>query len=96
MPFPEKTSRNIGRACNKNIIRTLGGILGLTKIILDHVVHIQVGLGIFDNRKLERFRRPKRNFRWSRDQRGRRSRGRSHETRSWGRSRDTRRRWRGI
>ena len=35
LPLSEETSRDIGRSSNQSIIRTLGGVLGLTKIILD-------------------------------------------------------------
>ncbi len=98
LPLPEETSRDIGRSSNQSIIRTLGDVLGLTKIILDNVMHIQIRFGILDDRKLERLRRPKRNRSGREDQlRRRRSRGRSSDARRrWRRSRnrDTRRRWR--
>ena len=86
LPLPEKTSHDIGRSSNESIIQTLGGVLGLTKIILDHVMHIQISFGILDDRKLERIQRPKRNRSGREDQLRRR--------RSWGRSSDARRRWR--
>jgi hypothetical protein len=89
LPLPEKTSHDIGRNSNQSIIRTLGGVLGLTKIILDHVVHIQISFGVLDDGELERLQRPKRNCSGREDQhRRRRSRGR----RGWGRSSDARRR----
>jgi hypothetical protein len=82
LPLPEETSRGIGRSSDQNIIRTLGGVLGLTKVILDNVVYIQIRLGVLDDRELERLRRPKRNRSGSEDQRRRRgSRGRSRDAR---------------
>ena len=86
LPLPEETSRDIGRSSNQSIIRTLGGVLWLTKVILDNVVHIQIRFGVLDERKLERLQRPKRNRSGREDQLRRR--------RSWGRSNDYRRRWR--
>jgi hypothetical protein len=67
LPLPEETSRGIGRSSDQNIIRTLGGVLGLTKVILDNVVYIQIRLGVLDDRELERLRRPKRNRSGSKD-----------------------------
>ena len=61
----------------------LGGVLGLTKVILDNVVHIQIRFGVFDDRKLERLQRPKKNRSGREDQlRSRRSHGRSRDTKS--------------
>jgi hypothetical protein len=68
------------------------------KVILDNVVHIQIRVGVLDDRKLERLRRLKRSRSGREDQlRRRRSRGRSRDTRRrWrrGRNSDARRRWR--
>jgi len=50
LPLPEKTSHDIGRSSNQSVIQTLGGVLRLTKIKQDHVVHIQISLGIHDDR----------------------------------------------
>jgi hypothetical protein len=76
----------------------LGGILGLTKVILDNVVHIQIRFGVLDDRKLERLRRPKRNRSGREDQlRRRRSRSRSRDAKRWwrrSRNSDAGRRWR--
>ena len=50
VPLPEKTSHDIGRSSNQSIIQMLGGVLVLTKIKQDQVVHIQISFGILDDR----------------------------------------------
>ena len=74
------------RSMTKPSRRQVMMVTALTKIILDHVVHIQISFGILDDRKLERLQRSKRNRSGREDQLRRR--------RSWGRSSDARRRWR--
>ena len=54
LPLPEEISHDIGSSSNQSLIQTLGGVIGLTKIILDHVVHIQISFGVLDDMKLER------------------------------------------
>ncbi len=55
LALPEETGRQIGRASDKNIICATSGIFREMEIILDEVVEVQVGLGIFDFGKLEGF-----------------------------------------
>jgi hypothetical protein len=90
LPLPKETSHDIGSSSDQSVIRTLGGVLGLTEIILDHVVHIQISFRVLDDGKLERVRRPKRNRSGMDDQRRRRS---NLGGRGRGRNIDAKRRW---
>jgi hypothetical protein len=59
LTLPITTGLSIGRVSDEKGIRTMGGVIIRSKVVINFILHVQITLDILDLRKLEGFRTTK-------------------------------------